>query len=273
MDNLCPGPEVDGGQGFFSWIRPRLIRRGEERPHTMIDENKLRRFSGRYLSALRTSLEGAVDFQAARRLGLQAGRLGLTLPDLAQIHNLAVPRLALPPVSEEREVDRACRATDFFARASLSLRAPAGQDPVVRPDLAQLDAALILRTQEARESRAKLREGVTRRKAAESVLQASRQKSTRLLEESRPLQKHLQDMVRRLLAAQESERKTLSLTLQDEIAQTLLGIEIRLLALGKEAATSNDDFKKEIAATQKLVEKSVRTINRFARLFGSPDEN
>ena len=70
------------------------------------------------------------------------------------------------------------------------------------------------------------------------------------------------------MVAQEDERKNLSHELQDEIAQTLLGINVRLLTLKKEAANDASGFKKEIASTQQLVDKSVKSIKRFAREFG-----
>ena len=56
--------------------------------------------------------------------------------------------------------------------------------------------------------------------------------------------------------------------LQDEIAQTLLGINVRLLTLKKEAAENAQSFKKEIASTQRLVDKAGARIKRFAREIG-----
>jgi len=61
--------------------------------------------------------------------------------------------------------------------------------------------------------------------------------------------------------------------LQDEVAQILLGINIRLLALKKEVTLGTTGFEKELATTQRLVEKSVRTINHFVREFGPSHEN
>jgi len=48
----------------------------------------------------------------------------------------------------------------------------------------------------------------------------------------------------------------------------LLGINVRLLTLQREAAINAGGLKKEIASTQRLVDKSVKSINRFAREFG-----
>jgi len=47
-----------------------------------------------------------------------------------------------------------------------------------------------------------------------------------------------------------------------------LGINVRLLTLKQEATDRTNSFKKEIASTQRLVENSVKTIQRFTREFG-----
>jgi signal transduction histidine kinase len=84
------------------------------------------------------------------------------------------------------------------------------------------------------------------------------------LEESRRLQKHLRHLTHRILAAQEDKRKKISRDLEDEIAQTLLGINVRLLTLKKDAGVHARGFKKDIASTERLVERSVKGIKRFA---------
>jgi len=89
-----------------------------------------------------------------------------------------------------------------------------------------------------------------------------------LLKESRLLQKRLRHLTHQLLLAQEAKRTKISRTLHDEIAQTLLGINVRLLTLKQEATINTKGFKKEIASTQRLVGKSAKTISRFARGYG-----
>ena len=64
----------------------------------------------------------------------------------------------------------------------------------------------------------------------------------------------------------------MSSDLQDEIAQTLLGINVRLLTLRKEAAANASGFKKEITSTQRLVDKAGKSIKRFAREIGKHHE-
>jgi signal transduction histidine kinase len=89
------------------------------------------------------------------------------------------------------------------------------------------------------------------------------------LKESLALQKHLQRLTHRILSAQEKKRKKISQDLQNEIAQTLLGINVRLLTLKKLNAVNGKDLKKEIVNTQRLVDMSVKTIDRFARELDS----
>jgi signal transduction histidine kinase len=89
------------------------------------------------------------------------------------------------------------------------------------------------------------------------------------LQESLQLQKRLRLLTHRVLAAQESERKVISRELHDEIAQTLLGINVRLLSLKLEARTNSKGLKREISNTQKLVSSSVRTVHRVVRGLGA----
>jgi signal transduction histidine kinase len=68
-----------------------------------------------------------------------------------------------------------------------------------------------------------------------------------------------------MLSAQEDERKNISRELHDVIAQMLTGINVRLSSLKTKTATSTRDLQKKIEVTQRLVEKSVDIIHRFAR--------
>jgi signal transduction histidine kinase len=82
------------------------------------------------------------------------------------------------------------------------------------------------------------------------------------LKESLQLQEGLRQLTHQVLAAQEDERKKISRELQDEIAQTLLGINVRLLSLKQEARTNTKGLKNEIASTQRLVVKSAKSVRR-----------
>ncbi len=93
----------------------------------------------------------------------------------------------------------------------------------------------------------------------------SEKQSVQLLAECQRLQTHLEQLAREALRAQEAERQKLSLQLRNDIAQTLLAIQVRLLALKNAAAAHPDKLGKEIASAQRLVAESAQSLSRFAR--------
>src|ERR1700690_167233 len=86
-----------------------------------------------------------------------------------------------------------------------------------------------------------------------------------MLDQSRHMQEQLRQLSRQILLAQEDERKRISRELHDVIAQTLTGINVRLAALKKEAGLNTQNLDRDIARTQRLVEKSVNIVHDFAR--------
>jgi signal transduction histidine kinase len=103
----------------------------------------------------------------------------------------------------------------------------------------------------------------------EDALKKSGTHHKKCLEESLHLQKRLRQLTHRVISTQEDERKNISRELQDEIAQTLLGINVRLLSLKQEARSNIKGLKNEIASAQRLVVKSAKSVRRVAREFGS----
>jgi PAS domain S-box-containing protein len=110
-----------------------------------------------------------------------------------------------------------------------------------------------------------LKEEIVRRKTLEKALKKSERYSRRLLAESVQLQKQLRHLSRQILDAQEEERKRISRELHDEIAQVLAGVNLHLAALKKEAAPHSQALKRKITQAQRLLEKSVDVVHRFAR--------
>ena len=105
-------------------------------------------------------------------------------------------------------------------------------------------------------------------KSLEGTLKSRVDHYPRLLKESLQLQKGLRRLTHKNLTEQERERNTISHHLQDEIAQTLLSIKVRLLNLRTAARGNKANLTKEIASTQRLVEDTIKSINRFARELG-----
>lgn len=106
---------------------------------------------------------------------------------------------------------------------------------------------------------------IVRRKEAEDELKKSQQHYNLLLGQSLFMQEQLRHLSHRILQAQEDERKLISRELHDEISQILTGINVRLATLKIEASATNVNLNKKIVSTQRLVEKSVETVHRFAR--------
>ncbi|HUC83758.1 MAG TPA: sensor histidine kinase [Candidatus Acidoferrales bacterium] len=114
-------------------------------------------------------------------------------------------------------------------------------------------------------SNRKLKLEIVRRRAVEQSLKKSERRQRQLLAQSRHMQAQLRNLSREVLRMQEEERTRISRELQDVIAQTLTGINVRLAAWNKEAGLHSKGFDRHITGTQRLVEKSVEIIHRFAR--------
>ena len=242
---------------------------GASRQNTAYDMKRtLTALSQRYVAALRKHLRqgprAIAPCVTAHDLGCQAAALNLETLDVARIHEAA-----LATVEASRSKDGVIkRAELFFAEAVTPIEETHRAALKANVRLNQLNQTLGRRTVDLAASRRSLKQDVVQRKTVEQALKKSGEHSRKLLKESLRLQKHLQRLTHQILSAQEDKRKKISRDLHDEIAQTLLGINVRLLTLKKEAAIDASDLKKEIASTQRLVDKSVKSINRFAREFG-----
>jgi two-component system sensor histidine kinase DegS len=228
-------------------------------------KQKLIGLSQRYVAALRTHLKQGprATLQPALQLGRQAVTLRLETLDLARIHERAVTALELA----SRKDGFIKRAEVFFTEAITPIVETHRTARQSKMDLSRLNGTLDRRTAELATANRQLERGVARRKSIEAALKKNGIHYTRLLKDSLQLQEGLRQLTHQLLAAQEDERKKISLELQDEIAQTLLGINVRLLSLKQQARTNTKGLKNEIASTQRLVVKSAKSVRRVAREF------
>ena len=228
-------------------------------------KQKLIGLSERYVAALRRHLKPGLctSLQPALRLGRQAVVLGLETLELARIHEQALVILELSK-SKNRQLKR---AEIFFHEAITPIVETHRAARQRKIDLHRLNETLIRRTLELSTTNRRLLRSIVRRKSVEAALKKSGIHYTKLLKDSLQLQQGLRQLTHQAQAAQEEERKKMSVELQDEIAQTLLGINVRLLTLKSEARSNTQGMKNEIASTQRLVVKSANSVRQSAREF------
>ncbi|HXR07606.1 MAG TPA: sensor histidine kinase [Candidatus Acidoferrum sp.] len=225
------------------------------------------RFSRRYQAALRAHLKQgrAASLESARGLGSQALAAGLQTLDLAKLHEQTLVTEVLPGCPANKRVVVIRQAGIFFTEAITPIEKTHRGSREAAVHLNQIVEMLSQRTVELAASNVELQEEIIQRKAVETALKKSEHHYSELLEQSRQLQEQLRRLSRQILLAQEEERKEISRELHDVIAQTLTGINVRLAALKKEAALNTKGLDRNIARTQRLVEKSVDIVHEFAR--------
>jgi signal transduction histidine kinase len=167
------------------------------------------------------------------------------------------------------KANNARRAGIFFAEAHLPMEEHRRAPGRAEADFIRLEADLRIRTKELAAADRQLQQGAARRKAMEEANEKRRALHKECLDESLRLQQRLRRLTHRILAAQEDDRKTISRKLQNEIAQTLLGINVRLLTLQKEAWGRTKRFKNDIASTRRVLVASATSVRRAARKFVS----
>jgi signal transduction histidine kinase len=225
------------------------------------------KFSRRYQAALLTYLRQRPEarLQAARGLGQQALAAGLQTLDMAKLHEQILATQVLPGLPAGKRATFIKRAGAFFTEAIIPIETIGRGARETAVHLNEIVEMLSRRTVELAASNLELQQEIVQRKAAEDALQKSERHYSQLLEKSHHLQEQLRQLSRQILSAQEDERKRISRELHDVVAQTLTGINIRLATLKKEAALNTNALDRNIAQTQRLVEKSVNIVHQFAR--------
>ncbi|HXB58176.1 MAG TPA: sensor histidine kinase [Candidatus Acidoferrales bacterium] len=230
-------------------------------------KRKLFNLSRRYQAALRKHLEQGrhASLEAAQGLGSQALSAGMQTLELARLHEQTLVMDVLPGYPVRKRDALIKQAGVFFAVAITPIEKTHRTTREAAAHLKKFIETLSRRTVELAASNLELSLEITQRKAAEEALRKSERHYSQLLEKSDRLQGQLRQLSRQILSAQEDERKKISRELHDVIAQTLTGINVRLSALKKEAAINTKGLDRNIARTQRLVEKSVNIVHEFAR--------
>ena len=202
-----------------------------------------------YQAALRRYLKEAPasDLGEARRLGAKALKSGFETLDLARMHEETLIALVLQSgsVMDKDEVIRL--SGKFFAEAVT---------PIENTHRSVREANVLLAA-----ANAKLETEITRRETTERSLILSEETTSHLLKDALRMQEDLRLLSRRLLNAQEEERKRISRELHDVIAQTLASINFRL---GELTLQMHRTF------TKKSNSPSVWSSNRWISFAASP---
>ena len=230
-------------------------------------KRELLNLSRSYQSALRTHLKQGrqASLESARGLGGQVLAAGLQTLDLAKLHEQIMVTEILPGCPKSKRPTLIKQAGIFFAVAITPIEQTHRSAQEAAVQLKKFIETLSQRTVELAASNLELNLEITQRKAAEDALRKSEHHYSELLRQSDHLQEQLRRLSRQILSAQEDERRRISRDLHDVIAQTLTSINIRLATLKKEAAVTTKGLDRNIARTQRLVEKSVNIVHEFAR--------
>ena len=225
-------------------------------------KSKLLALSRHYAAELRKHLQShsKSSLHPAVNLGRRAVVLGLETLELARIHEQALTSLKTAAGSAQFR-----RAELFFTEAIAPI---VDMHRAARENNTKLNRMNILlkrRTAELAATNQRLKEGINRRREVEASLKQRGKLYEKLLNDSIGLQEDLRRMTRQMLAAQEEERISISRELQNEIAQTLLGINVRLLTLKRQAGGNAQRIKNEITAAEELAKKTARSTRRQSR--------
>jgi PAS domain S-box-containing protein len=220
---------------------------------------------------LETNLTGAALLGIERSRSINLRFQSFLSPSSRPAFLAMLARVMAKPCKEVCEVSVQNSAGAFWADLQASSAAClSGPGKCCR--VAVSDISALKRAEEAQRRMAeltaanqKLRREIVRRQAVETALKKSEEQQRRLLEESRQMQEQLRHLSHRVLQAQEEERKRISRDLHDQVAQALVGINVHLAALTQDTSINSTDLKGKIARTQRLVEKSVNVVHRFAR--------
>ena len=224
-------------------------------------------FAQLYRSALRAHLTGKSQMKAEviSKIGGKVHSSALPMLEFAKFHESFLVMDLLPrcPVTEQAALIG--KAGSFFAAVATT-----NLDVQDTARLGEAIESLSVRTVELAAANLHLSLEIKKHRDVEAALRNSENSCQKALENSEKLREKMRSLSRQILTAHEDERKKISRDLHDVLAQTLVGINIRLATLKTEAGINTKKLARNISLTQKLVTKSTAIVTRFARELRPP---
>jgi len=232
--------------------------------------NDIVRWSQGYQTALRKHLghRAMPNLRSMSRMGHRATSIGVGVRDVTRIHKESLANLK--SINTSGKIRQ--RAKDFITAAIVSIEKALFARRKSPDRLGKLNKLLGRRQTGLDTTNRSMLADIVRRKSTEANLNTTGELFSKRLNESAQLQLQLRQLMHRMMATQEDDRKNISQELQNDIAQTLLGINVRLLSLKKTARSGTREFKKEISSTQQLILKSAKSVRKFARQLNASQQ-
>jgi two-component system sensor histidine kinase DegS len=200
---------------------------------------------------LRALNAGAKDFVSKP---FELGELLIRVNNMLEVRllHLEIKRLLDQLIADnallKAEISSRKRIEEALHRAQAQLALRAGQ----------LEGLVVERTSELAATNKQLEVSV-------ALIRKANQEHQALFLESKVMREKLSQLTRQIITAQEELQKEISRELHDEVVQALIAINVELTALGSGATAGAPAMKRKLAGVQRLVEKSVIEVHRFAR--------
>ena len=207
---------------------------------------------------------GKADPRVITHVCSRIPQAGLPVPELAELHQHILVMDLLPACPPRKRPSLIRNAGQFFAATITASGSAEGS----AKHLARLGKSIESMSRHSVELAAANRQlgfEIIQCGKVEAALRKSETHSLKSLEESESIKKQLRELSRRILSVQEEERKKISRELHDVVAQALLGINVRLSTLKKEAGIHTKGLGRNITLTQRMIMKSANIVHQFAR--------
>jgi signal transduction histidine kinase len=215
--------------------------------------SQLRLRTKQYAATLRLYLQREQEavLHQAYELGRKAIGEGFGVLDMARIHQQALVSCLSPALPAATRARTLSASETFILEALSPFEATHRGFRLANLKLRQLNAALGLRNRELARINHQLEGEIKERRRAERALQES--------------EASLRSLSKRVLHAQEEERKRISRELHDEVGQALTAVSTNLVMLQRNGAANTPASKLRIADAQNLLAQAMNTVHTFAR--------